>query len=167
VRAFAEWLAGTDPSLAIQSTFWLIRLLQATHLLTAGVVTAAGVMIVLRVLGWQRRDQPFERVWCRFSPWLSGGLIVMLATGIAQTFGDPVRELTATSYWLKMVLLLAAVTGTASVGRAERRQSSAGEFSLAAKVIAAGLLLCWLAVPLLGRMIAYDRAFWGGLSLRA
>ena len=63
MRAFAEWLSGTGPSVAIQSTFWFIRLLQATHLLTAGVVTASGVLLALRVLGRHRADQPFDAVF--------------------------------------------------------------------------------------------------------
>jgi hypothetical protein len=165
VQAFAEWLAGTAPSVAIQSTFWFIRLLQATHLLTAGVVTASGVLIALRVLGWHRADQSFEAVWSRFAPWLGGGTAVMLATGVGQTLGDPVREFTATSYWVKMALMLGSVAGTLALARAGRR-APAADFSPAAKVIAAALILCWLALPLLGRMIAYDRAIWGRFSLR-
>ena len=166
MHAFAEWLSGTAPSVAIQSTFWFIRLLQATHLLAAGVVTGTGVLIALRVLGWQRADQPFEAVWRRFAPWLGGGLAVMLVTGIAQSLGDPVREFTATSYWVKMVLVLGAVAGTLRLARAGRRTPPAADFSFATKAMAAALILCWLAVPLLGRMIAYDRAIWGSLSLR-
>ena len=102
VRAFAEWLYGTAPSVAVHSTLWLIRLLQATHLLTAGVVAGSGVMIALRAVGWLRADEPFETVWRRFAPWLVCGLAVMVSTGIAQTLGDPVREFTATSYWVKL-----------------------------------------------------------------
>ena len=49
MRAFAEWLSTTAPSVAIQSRFWFIRLLQATHLLTAGVASVSGLMIALRV----------------------------------------------------------------------------------------------------------------------
>ena len=41
----------------------------------------------------------------------------MLATGIGQTLGDPVREFTATSYWVKMVLALSSVVGTLGVAR--------------------------------------------------
>ena len=41
MRTFAEWLYGTAPSVAIHSTLWLIRLLQATHLLTAGVAVGS------------------------------------------------------------------------------------------------------------------------------
>jgi hypothetical protein len=166
VHAFAEWLSATAPSAVIQSAFWFIRLLQAAHLLTAGVATAAGVLVALRVLGWHRADQPFDGVWRRFAPWLAGSLAIMLATGIGQTLGDPVRELTATSYWLKMVLLVGAVAGTGGLARAARRSPPANEFPVAAKVLAAGLIVCWLALPLLGRMIAYDRAIWGSLSLR-
>jgi hypothetical protein len=167
VRAFAEWLSGTAPSVAIQSTVWLVRLLQATHLLTAGVVSVSGAMIALRVLEWQRADVPFEAVWARFAPWLAFGLAVMLSTGIAQTLGDPVREFTATSYWVKVALVLTCAMGTLLLARAARRAPPAARFSFTAKVVAAGLVLFWVAIVLLGRMIAYDRAIWGGLSLRA
>jgi hypothetical protein len=167
VRAFAEWLYGTAPSVAIHSTVWAIRLLQAAHLLTAGIVAGSGVMIALRALGWHRADEPFEAVWKRFAPWLAAGLVVMVSTGIAQTLGDPVREFTATSYWLKLVLLLCCVIGTLSLARAARRAPPASDFSSAAKLVAIGLILAWLAIPLLGRMIGYDLAIWGSLSLRA
>ena len=166
MRAFAEWLYGTAPSVAIHSTFWLVRLLQATHLLTAGVAVASGVMIALRALGSQRADEPFENVWKRFAPWLVASLAVMVATGIAQTIGEPVREFTATSYWLKLTLLLGGVIGTWSLIRAARRAPSAAAFSPVMRVVAIALVVCWLALPPLGRMIGYDLAIWGSLSLR-
>jgi hypothetical protein len=165
VRAFAEWLYGTTPSVAVHSTLWLIRLLQATHLLTAGVAVASGVMLALRALGWQRADEPFAATWKRFATWLAGSLAIMVVTGIAQTIGDPVREFTATSYWVKLTLLSCGVLGTLLLGRAARR-APAGNFSPAVKLIAAGLILCWLALPPLGRMIGYDLAIWGSFSLR-
>ena len=116
------------PSVAIHSTVWLIRLLQAVHLVTAGVVAGSGIMIALRALDWQRADEPFEAVWQRFAPWLASGLAVMVATGLAQTLGDPVRELTATSYWVKMALLLGCVAGTLFLARAARRTPSKADF---------------------------------------
>jgi hypothetical protein len=166
VRAFAEWLYGTTPSVAVHSTLWLIRLLQATHLLTAGVVAGSGVMIALRAVGWLRADEPFEIVWQRFAPWLVSGLAVMVLTGVAQTLGDPVREFTATSYWVKLLLLVACVAGTLSLVRTARRAPPATGFSVAAKLVATALILSWLAIVLLGRMIGYDLAIWGSLSLR-
>jgi hypothetical protein len=166
VRAFAEWLYQTPPSVAIHSTLWLIRLLQATHLLTAGVAVGSGLMIALRGLGWHRADEPFGSVVRRFAPWLIASVAVMIATGVAQTLGDPVRELTATSYWVKLTLLLGCVTGTWLLARAGRNANAAPALSSAMKVIAVALILGWCALPLLGRMIGYDLAIWGGLSLR-
>jgi uncharacterized membrane protein len=163
---FAEWLSGTALSVAIQSTFWFIRLLQATHLLCAGIAVVSGLMIALRALALQRADEPFEAVWARFAPWLAWSLAFMLLTGIAQTLGDPVRELTATSYWVKLGLALACVVGTLSLGRAARLATPAARLPLAARLTAAALILCWLAIPWLGRMIAYDLSFWGHFSLR-
>jgi hypothetical protein len=166
VRGFAEWLYGTGPSVAVHSTLWLIRLLQAAHLLTAGVAAVSGAMIALRAVGWQRADEPFAMVWKRFGPWLAGSSTVMVATGLAQTLGDPVREFTATSYWVKLALLLACVLGTAALVRAARRAPPGADFSTGAKLLAAGLVLAWLAIVLLGRMIGYDLAIWGSWSLR-
>jgi hypothetical protein len=163
---FAEWLSGTAPSVAIQSTFWFIRVLQATHLLCAGIAVVSGLMIALRVLGWQRADEPFAATWARFAPWLKWSFGFMLLTGLAQTLGDPVRELTATSYWVKLTLASACVVGTLALGRVARRAPPAARLPLPAKLTAAALILCWLAIPWLGRMIAYDLAFWGDLSLR-
>ena len=166
MRAFAEWLYGTAPSVAVHSTFWLIRLLQATHLLTAGVVAGSGVMIALRGLGWQRADQPFDAVWQRFAPWLFSSLAVMVATGLAQTLGDPVRELTSTSYWVKLALLLGCVIGTLTLARAARRAPLGAQLPATARLMALCLTLAWLAIAMLGRMIGYDLAIWGEWSLR-
>ena len=166
MRAFAEWLYGTSPSVAIHSTVWVIRVLQATHLLTAGIAAGSGVMIALRALGWQRADEPFEAVWKRFAPWLAGSLGVMVATGIAQTLGDPVREFTATSYWVKLALLVGCIAGTLFLARVSRRSPFATGFPSGAKLVGVWLILSWLAIVMLGRMIGYDLAIWGSLSLR-
>jgi hypothetical protein len=91
----------------------------------------------------------------------------MVGTGAAQTLGDPVREFTATSYWVKLALLLGCVAGTLLLARTARRASATADFSSGAKLIAAALLLSWLAIALLGRMIGYDVAIWGSLSLRS
>ena len=164
MRDVADWLSGTAPSVAIQSAFWFIRLLQATHLLTAGVVTASGMLIALRVLGWHRSDLTIDAVWKRFAPWLVWGLAVMVVTGALQVLGDPVRAFTATSYWVKMALLLLSVGGTRWLARTAARQTNTFPFS--SNLLAVFLILCWLAIPLLGRTIAYDRTLWGSLSLR-
>jgi membrane protein YdbS with pleckstrin-like domain len=90
----------------------------------------------------------------------------MLVTGLAQTLGDPVRELTATSFWVKLALVLCCAAGTAWVARAAARRSPATPPTFAARLVALALVISWLLIPMLGRMIAYDKAIWGALSLR-
>src|SRR6185369_16408363 len=100
---------------------WLIRLMQATHLLAAGVFLASGTAIAPRTQRWRMADEPFDATWRRFAPWLGWSFAVMLVTGIGQTLGDPVREFTATSWWLKMALILWCMTGTLLLARRLRR----------------------------------------------
>jgi hypothetical protein len=89
----------------------------------------------------------------------------MVVTGVAQTLGDPVREFTATSYWVKLALVLICIAGTLALARTLRASPRVG-LRPSAKVFAAALIVFWLAIVMLGRMIGYDLAIWGDLSLR-
>lgn len=160
----AERLQATPVSVTIQSVKWLVPLLQSIHILTIGVVFVSSLMIALRVLGRMRADEPFTAVWARFAPWMWGGLIVMALTGLILVVGEPVREVTALSFWLKMGLVVVAATSTALLGRS---LGTAVEFSTAAKTGAVALIVVWLAIIFLGRAIAYDTEVWGSLSLHA
>jgi hypothetical protein len=140
-------------------------------------------MIALRVMGRMRADEPFAAVWARFAPWMWYGLVVMVVTGALLVIGEPVREFTALSFWLKMSLLAIAVIVTFVFGRtfgpgvsnvagvsgasgvADAAGVASAEFSPGAKAIAAGLVVVWLAIIFLGRAIAYDVEVWGSLSL--
>jgi hypothetical protein len=181
-------------SQAIKDATWAIPLLQSIHIVTIGVVFVSSLMIALRVMGRMRADEPFAAVWGRFAPWMWYGLIVMVVTGVLLVIGEPVREFTALSFWLKMTLLAVAVIATFVFGRMFRPDSgahagaggsagaggvayaggagyagasSAGavEFSAGAKAFAAGIIVVWLAIIFLGRAIAYDVEIWGSLSL--
>jgi hypothetical protein len=66
---------------------------------------------------------------------------------------------------VKLALLFGGVLGTWALVRAARR-ARAANLSRGAKLVALALIACWLALPPLGRMIGYDLAIWGPLSLR-
>ena len=169
MRELAEWLQATPVSVTIQSVRWVVPLLQSIHILTIGIVFVSSLMIALRVLGQMRADEPFAAVWARFAPWMWGGLIVMAVTGAILVLGEPVREVTALSFWLKMALIVIAVTSTALFGRSLRPAALAApaQFSVAAKTGAVALVVVWLTIIFLGRAIAYDTEVWGSLSLHA
>jgi uncharacterized membrane protein SirB2 len=166
---FAEWLQATPLSVTIQSVGWVIPLLQSIHILMIGIVFVSILMIALRVLQRARMDEAFRAVWGRFAPWLWSGLVVMTLTGLLLVIGEPVRELTSTSFWLKMALLAVGVAGAVGFGRSLRAAAFATaaepDFSTASKSAAIATVVLWLAIIFLGRAIAYDVEVWGPLSL--
>ena len=167
MSALGQGLEDSSISQAIKAVDWLIPLLQSIHIVTIGVVFVSSLMIALRVLGRMRVDEPFAAVWGRFAPWMWRGLVVMAVTGLLLVLGEPIREFTALSFWIKMTLLAISVIGTALFGRALRptAHNASPEFSSGAKTAAVGIVVLWLAIIFLGRAIAYDVEVWGSLSL--
>jgi uncharacterized membrane protein SirB2 len=169
MQAFAAWLQGTWVSHTIQSVSWVIPLLQSIHILTIGVVFVSSLMIALRVLGRMRADEPFEAVWLRFAPWMWAGLGIMVVSGLTLVVGEPVREFTALSFWIKMLLVVTAATSTVIFGHSLRSRAPPppAVFPAPARVASVLIVVLWLAVIFLGRAIAYDKEVWGSLSLHA
>ncbi|HUN25699.1 MAG TPA: hypothetical protein VMU67_05270 [Steroidobacteraceae bacterium] len=169
MHGLAEWLQASSLSNTIQAVSWMIPLLQSVHIATIGVVFVSSLMIALRVLGLKRADDPFDAVWRRFAPWMWTGLLVMATTGTVLIVAEPVREMSALSFWLKMLLVATGAASTALHGRALRSAArvAPAKFSVAAKAGSVLIVILWLAVIFLGRAIAYDKEVWGSLSLHA
>src|SRR5262245_42941031 len=132
-----------------------------------GIVFVSSLMIALRVLGRIRVAETFRAVWQGVAPWRWTALAVMSVTGLILVIGEPIREFTTLSFWLKMALVAIGVTSTALFGRAVRQVAAASvpaatvpaaqvEFSPVAKTSAVVLIVIWLAIIFLGRAIAYD-----------
>ena len=167
MAGFAEWLQATPVSVTIQSVKGVIPTLQSIHILTIGIVFVSSVMIALRVLGKMRADEPFDVVWARFAPWLWGGIVVMLVSGLTLVVGEPIREFNSLSFWIKMALVVVGVLSTGALGRKLRPAGTtvSTEFSSAAKASAIALIVLWVFIIFLGRAIAYDTEVWGSWSL--
>jgi hypothetical protein len=163
VHDFAEWLGSTPLSVAIQSRLWLTPLLQTIHILMIGVVFVSMLSVALRVLGQVRTDEPLAEVWHRFAPWFWTALGVMAGTGLILTISEPVREVSALSFWIKMTLI---VIGVASALYFGRTVATAGVgavtsvYSGRARVVAVATIVLWVAIMFLGRWIAYDVEIW-------
>jgi hypothetical protein len=162
VHAFAEWLGSTPLSIAIQSRLWLTPLLQTIHITMIGIVFVSMLMVALRVLGQVRTDEPLAEVWHRFAPWFWTALGVMLGTGVILTIGEPVRQVSALSFWLKMSLIVIGVISALFFGRTVSTAAGAPSsvYSSRARVVAVATIVLWLMIIFLGRSIAYDVEIW-------
>jgi len=164
---FAHWLADSPASLWIQSHLWVTPLLQSIHIVMIGIVFVAVFMISLRALGLVNTDETFATVWNRFSPWMLLGIVIMAVTGAILLIGEPVREMSALSFWLKMTLIVVGILGILTFSGRLRPMLHVGtaQFSGGAKAVALGMLVLWLFVIFLGRAIAYDVEVWGSWHL--
>jgi hypothetical protein len=167
VNRFAEWLAQTSLSLAIQTHEWVIPTLQSAHIVAIGVVVSTVLMIDLRVLGWAGRDQTLTETNARFTPWLFCALAALFLTGAAMVVGEPARELLALSFWMKMGLVavgtVTALVFQRSVARQQERWETVLVHRRHIKALAVVTLLIWICIVILGRLIAYDYV-WGSWS---
>jgi len=168
VSQFAEWLSHTTLSLAIQTHEWIIPTIQSIHIVAIGTILASVFMIDLRLLGWAGRDQTLVQTTARFGPWLSGSLVLLAITGGLMVVGEPIRELLAFSFWLKMGLVAIGTAIAAAFQMALKRNERNWETSLvnrrSVKSLAVLTLLIWFGIVVLGRLIAYDHV-WGSWSL--
>jgi hypothetical protein len=119
-----------------------------------------------------RADEPFGLVLQRFAPFVWVGLVVMALSGLILVIGEPVREFSSLSFWIKMGLVATAVASAVAFrlslnpARLSTGSEAAGpEFPAAAKSAAAATIVLWLAIIFLGRAIAYDIEVWGAWSL--
>jgi hypothetical protein len=168
VFEFAGWLQATPLSVAIQSTLWLTPLLQSVHIVMIGIVFVSIAVVAMRVLGRMSTDEPLAVVWGRFAPWFWSALGVMAGTGIVLAFSEPVRQVSALSFWIKMALLAIGVSSALYFGRAVAAASvgaQTGDVGGGARFAAIGTMLLWLAIIFMGRSIAYDVEIWGSWHL--
>lgn len=168
MKQFAEWLSTTFPSVYIQDhNSWVIPAIQSIHIVGIGLVLGSVFMIYLRILGWAGMDQTLRETVNRFGPWLTGALCLLLATGVLMVIGEPVRELVAFSFWLKMFLVAVstaiAIVFQISLRRHERRWEETLVKRRSIQGLAILTFLIWACIIILGRLIAYDHV-WGSWS---
>ena len=87
----------------------------------------------------------------------------MAATGLVLAISEPIRQVTALSFWLKMSLLAIGVVSALSFGRVVASAAAAAASASAsgrARVVAVATILLWLTIIFLGRSIAYDVEIW-------
>jgi hypothetical protein len=168
LNQFAEWLSRTYLSVLIQNhNSWVIPTIQSIHIVGIGVVLASVFMIDLRIMGWASLDQTLRQVANRFGPWLTGALCLLLATGILMVIGEPVRELVTFSFWFKMFLVALGTLIAAIFQIALRKNEEHWEEIVVKRSpirwLAVLTFLIWVAIIILGRLIAYDHV-WGSWS---
>jgi hypothetical protein len=95
----------------------------------------------------------------RYAPWVSIGLLVLLATGFELVIAEPARELLNPFFWTKMGLVVLVATTNLGLQHSVQRNrltwDAAQGQSLSLRVGAGALIVVWGLVMVCGRWIAY------------
>ena len=163
-RPFAEWLSTTPLSTTLQHHPWTVATSQSIHILAISVVFASACMINTRIFGLGGKGRTVSQLSNTLVPWMWRALIVLLCTGIIQTFAEPVRQFVTPAFWAKMVMVVIVAIMTALYARSVRRGpatwDNASTRHVGAKLFAVFSTLLWLAIIVCGRFIGYTWTFY-------
>jgi hypothetical protein len=151
MESFTEWLTSTALSQLIQTTSWAIPGIQTVHIICLAVLFISALMVTMRVLGRSWHEDSAGTVADRFLPVIWTCLAVLLITGALLISAEPGRTLTNKAFYVKVVLIVLAVTLTLVIGGAARRGSVGGGH----RVMAVLSMLLWCGIIIAGRYIAY------------
>lgn len=161
LRVFCQWLSETSLSQLIQTSKWMIPLLQTTHILAIALVFTSALLVNMRIWRLFDPDRPLPEIAARFVPVIWQVLLVLLVTGALLIIAEPRRSLQNTSFYLKMTLLAAALLSLLVLQWSLRRDPNFWDKTVARRVVgrlaALGSTLIWCGVLFAGRWIAYTQ----------
>jgi putative copper export protein len=148
-----EWVGHLEVSRTIQGSRWIYPVDQALHLVALAVFFGALLIVDLRLLDRGFREHPVATVARSAEPWLLGGLLALLITGVPQVMSTALKSYYSDWFWWKMDALLLAFLFTFTVRRwvalaDERRVAPAWQ-----KAVGLCSIALWGCVAVLARLI--------------
>lgn len=159
LTALLQWLHDTSLSVWLRDSTWTEPIVETIHVLTLTLFLGFAVLLDLRLLGVSMKRRRVSDVVAQLNPWLIGGFVVMIVTGVLLFSGDPVSFYTTIFFKLKMILLVLAGLNVfifnTTIGRTIDKWDLSEHTPPRAKVAAICSLIFWVAIIAAGRAIAY------------
>ena len=157
---FLQWYENTAFSTTMRTSTWAEPIVETLHVLTLTLFLGFAVLLDLRLLGVGLRRRRASEVLEQLNPWLMGGFVVMIATGLLLFSGDPVAFYNSIFFKVKMIMLAIAVVNVwifnSTVGRKVTEWDENSRTPGGAKAAAIVSLVLWAAIIAAGRAIAYS-----------
>ncbi len=159
LQAISDYLSHTQISITIQSTQWMIPVIQSIHIASVCIVLGSYLMMDMRVLGFVGRSMPVASLVNRFVPWIWYALVLLLVTGTLLMVAEPGRDLNNPTFQLKMMLIVAMSIVTYLLAAPLKADAAHWEANdgrrLTAKLYAVLSLVFVVGIIFAGRWIAY------------
>jgi hypothetical protein len=156
---FLHWLADTQFSSVMRDSLWAEPLFETIHVLTLTVFLGFTLFLDLRMLDVVMRGKPIGRMFEQMNPYLFGGFIVMIVTGILLFSADPVSFWATIFFKLKMIMLALALVNVLvfnyTLGKRMGEWDGKPSTPTGVKVTGLVSMILWICVVAAGRGIAY------------
>ena len=133
---------------------WLFPCVETVHLLALGLLGGTVLMVDLRLCGAVLRQEPVSRLARDVEPWMIGGLVAMLISGLPLFFSEALKLYSNGPFRMKMILLVLAVIYTLTA----RRRVVLGDqppSPIRGRMAALISLALWSGVGFCGRAIGF------------
>jgi FtsH-binding integral membrane protein len=156
LHQFGDWLSGTAPSQAIQTSTWAIPAIQTVHLVALALAFTLGIVLSLRFAGVGLSAEPLAQLAARSTRRIWQLLVVLFATGALLITAEPGRTITNPVFFVKMIMLAAVIAVTLWLASIARRVTRPTALHLALATLA---VLLWIGIIFAGRFIAYVESY--------
>jgi len=153
---FFMWCEQSAIGEGIRNSQWLFPVIESVHLLALVLIAGAVLVVDMRLFGLGLRQQPVAQLARDAQPWLIGGLMVMLTTGILLFLSEAIKCYYSAAFAVKMTSLLLAIAFTFTV---RRKFALADEYrvsSLSSRLVAVVSVTLWSCVGMAGRWIGFS-----------
>jgi putative copper export protein len=124
---------------------WVGAMINVMHLVALAVFFGALLIVDLRLLGTGLTREPLAEVADQARPWLIGGFVGLVLTGIPQLALQPLKEYYSDLFNMKMQIMLVAIVFTFIVRARITHADEAGLGPFLPKLVAVASIGLWLA----------------------
>ena len=160
IISFLTWVNELPWSIALRESTWMYPIVESVH--SVGIALFVGLLLLwdLRLVGFGLTHMPVSRVWTRLFPWIVGGALIMMTTGVMLFFSKPLYFWGNVYFRVKLAtLFLAAINAAGFHLGIEKKMvnwDTAVTPPFAARFAGVSSLLLWAGAIVFGRFIAYN-----------
>jgi len=141
---------------AIRDSTWLFPFIEAFHLVGLAMVGGAVLLVDFRLLGLGLRRQPVAELARDAQPWLIGGVLFMIGSGVPLFLAEAIKCYYSFAFWTKMAALALAIIFSFTVRRRVALADEARVTPFWMRVVGATSILLWSTVGWGGRWIGFS-----------
>jgi|SRR5687768_6017333 hypothetical protein len=152
---FFQWCESLWLGRAVVGSLWLFPVIEAVHLLSLSLLGGAVLIVDLRLLGTGLKSWTPAELWREARPYMIGGLLGLIATGIPLFLSEAIKCYYNDSFWVKMTTLPIAIAFAFTI-RASAMRDSVRNTPRRQAVVGAVSITLWLIVAAAGRWIGFS-----------